>query len=117
MNDSRKIIEEQITINLDKANNYRDTITMGHLLKAVDKTDLTDRIIKIDYKAEEIVGFMDDDLVTYYIPILVVGRKRLENDDEYLKRQEDDASRIKKQEEADRLTYLRLKAKFESNIE
>ena len=114
MNDSRKIIEEHITINLGKADDYRDPITMGQLLKVADKTEPTDRIIKIDYKAQEVGGFMDEGTATYYIPILIVGRKRLENDDEYLKRQEEETSRIKAQEEADRLTYLRLKAKFES---
>ncbi|MCK9446894.1 hypothetical protein M0Q50_08605 [bacterium] len=114
MNDPRKLIEEIITIKLDKSDNYRHTITMGQLLEVADQTDLMDRIIRIDYEIEETTSFMNDEEMRYYTPILVVGRKRLENDDEYLKRQEEETSRIKAQEEADRLTYLRLKAKFES---
>lgn len=53
---------------------------------------------------------------TYSIAYVIVYRKRLETDDEFLKRMESEERSRKLREESEKLEYLRLKAKFEPKL-
>lgn len=83
----------------------------------------TDEIHNIDYKEEKenMFGSMDDrEPRTFYVPMITVKRKRLENDKEYSNRMANQARRAEQKIEEDKKKeaeeydmYIRLRAKFE----
>ena len=58
----------------------------------------------------------EDELVDFYVPTLVISRKRKENDREYMERMNIEEEFLKRKNEKEKLEYMRLKSKFEGNI-
>jgi len=114
--EQRKIIEERIYIQILPGSDYKQDVSPKQLFETKGLLD-TDRVIALDWKKWDTVPFgsYDGESVTYYSPCVVVLRKRPETDDEYFKRMKEETQRNKDIEERERLEYLRLKAKFESN--
>lgn len=114
--EQRKIIEERIYVQILPGSEYKQDVSPKQLFETKGLLD-TDRVIAFDWKEWDDVPFgsNDGEPKTYYSPCVVVLRKRPETDDEYFKRMKEETQRKKDVEERERLEYLRLKAKFESN--
>lgn len=116
--DARRTIDEVLTfqIPIDSVKTYKTDIFWKDILN-IKGLQETDKIIDLHWKEEKESGFgslaYEDELETYMIPEISISRKRQETDEEYLKRNREEADRIKRIEEKEKLEYLRLKAKFE----
>ena len=78
-----------------------------------------DEIHDIDYvieKEKPCFGSMreEDELREFYIPNILVSRRRMENDEEYEKRLKRIADQKEQDDKRDRDTYIKLKARFEN---
>jgi len=108
--------EEKISVVHDT---YKRELTWKDVLAVKDKLIENDvikgfRWEEIDANQNPFSMAMPDDPPNYqYILYLILERKRLENDEEFVERLRKEEQRKQEQEKQDRETYLRLKAKFE----
>jgi len=93
--------------------------TWENLLKTKDilPTDEIIKFVSIRKVTPDIWGFgnmdMDESPEYIYAPGIMVKRRRIETDDEYVSRLKIGQTQKDRSEERDHLEYLRLKAKFE----
>lgn len=118
--ETRKIVDEKIDLRIGKqpAETYKKEFTWKDL-QETEGVLPTDIIWHFFYRQERETGMfsmkMEDELIDYYWPIMQVCRKRPETDDEFLARKTREQESKNKTEEQEKLEYLRLKAKFETN--
>ena len=115
--ENRGIVDEQIDFTIKSGKEFKSDVTFNDITSLKDVLP-SDILKNIYFKEEEGNGFgmMElDDIKSYYIPTLTVIRKRPETNDEFLSRKQKEEKINKQKEENDRLLFLKLKARFETN--
>tara|TARA_R110000796_G_scaffold88978_2_gene192353 strand:+ start:1230 stop:1571 length:342 start_codon:yes stop_codon:yes gene_type:complete len=111
--EERKTVREVLDFPIKRGQEWKEEITFGDICSVKDVLP-TDELYHITHKEQEPHAFsMSDNEHSWYIPTIQVIRERLETDDEFLVRKQEDERRIGVTEEKEKLEYLRLKAKFE----
>lgn len=113
----RETIKERLVFPIGTTEDWKQPLLFKDVKNAKGVL-LTDSVMAIGYTQKESSGFgmMDeDDICTLYTPSIEVDRERVETDNEYKERMDREISRIRENEDRDRLDYLRLKAKFEQS--
>jgi hypothetical protein len=101
-----------------KRDKYKTDILWKDLIK-VEGVCPNDKITHLGWVEEKVTGFgggydIDNEEIEY-IFYITVTRSRLETDEEFAGRMQDEENRRKGQEEQERLEYLRLRAKYETS--
>jgi hypothetical protein len=108
----------QFPIDIGQLKTYPSNFTWKQLISTKGILD-NDRIENIDYKEtkrpELFHGtFDEEDENTYFQPMIIVQRHRLETDEEYTTRVKRDTVHTEQEDKKEYDQYIRLKAKFES---
>jgi len=117
MNTDRKKIPVRRDIEIEEVNNL---VSKKELLNAVSKMEDGESAIMLQRRqgfGETWGGDQNSEGTYYNYPVLVVESYRPETNEEYLKRMRQEEADMKKKEDEERRTYLRLKAKFEYEAE
>lgn len=116
--ENRRYVTEELRLRIgNKQETFPFDLTWKMLVETegVLPDDVFNQIVFIDEKESGAFGYkMPDELETFTVPYLIVHRRRLETDDEYFKRMKYEEETRKRIEEKEKLEYLRLKAKFET---
>lgn len=120
MDNKRKMVDEMISFTIRPTESYKsiDFCTWEDLMK-IDGIIPSDVIVNFYWETGEGTKFggyeEGEQDSTHYTPMVTVKRRRLENDKEFELRMLTEAKKRQKEDEEDKLEYLRLKAKFENN--
>lgn len=118
--EQRKWVQRDRTIPVHETMfEYSKKVTKARLIATLKQVEEDEEIIDIDEVSgfqEAGFGSMDDEPRYYHFWQITVRKYTPESDDEYLSRKKTEQNYHALNEQRERLEYLRLKAKFETDL-